>query len=167
MPYPSYVAKLAVLTLASLLGLGGFENGRCGETAPIPFQIRGATRTAEDNAKPITWNTPKGAETIYVREDVVLTLRDIKAVEMVYNASGFTIELKVTQDGAKHISDYSESHTGEYAAVLVAGHVVASPFIGKKMTIRDSFLIGPFNEAQCREVYKIINDALKTERRGG
>lgn len=131
-----------------------------GEDAiPIPFEIRPVAATAESGTEAMSYNSPKGAETIYVRQDVILDLKALKAAKGEFNTSGYCILLELTEEGAKRQSDYCRSRVGERLAILLNGKLVSAPFIGDRIANR-TLMFGPHSRAEQNEMLKVFHGLL-------
>jgi preprotein translocase subunit SecD len=90
--------------------------------------VRFEMRLAEDSPAPGLQPVTGASGTIYLHRDAVIGNSDIAAARvMTGNPAGFGVEVTFTPRGAEKIAQATRNHVGKSVAILIDGHVVATP----------------------------------------
>jgi preprotein translocase subunit SecD len=116
-------------------------------------------RAAESAPAPgLTEATIEGTnKRIYLHAELVLVNRDIAgAVAKETIGQSPAVEIRLTNEGQKKITQLTEKHCNKPLAVLVNGKVVSAPIIRDKIEGRDMVLTGQFSLAEAERIAKAL-----------
>jgi hypothetical protein len=112
-----------------------------------------------DDVLPIAAKTIPGVPGPYVavRRLPFLTRRDVLTALFAPAADGtYEVTLKLTEDGAKKIQEYTKAHENECIALVAGGKVIWHPTLSTPVTDDTFVLSGSFSVAQAQAIVSMF-----------